>query len=199
MFMALPMAMMSQQTVNLANNAAALGGKAPSYYHDWDNLTSVPASFTPAALDHDSAYLGLTAKAADSQLLDGMSRGDFAHSGPYGHPAGVAHGAYSVWLEHTSGGGEYRLVFDEVDPRTGYRTLNADDNSGLTFNPITNTLTVSGYIHWSSDERLKTHVATLLDALATVNRLRGVNFVKDDKKAWVSLRRSWRKPCRNLC
>lgn len=51
----------------------------------------------------------------------------------------------------------------------------------LTMNTTTGDLTISGNITANSDERLKTNIHTIDNALDKVSRLRGVYFNKDDK------------------
>ena len=52
-----------------------------------------------------------------------------------------------------------------------------------TFTGSTGSLTVAGDVSASSDERLKSNISTIDNALAKVLQLRGVTFTKDDKRS----------------
>ena len=69
---------------------------------------------------------------------------------------------------------------------TQFRDLlvyNGKSSAIATFTGSTGGLTVSGDISASSDARLKTDIKTIDNALSKVTQLRGVSFIKDNKKS----------------
>ena len=51
-------------------------------------------------------------------------------------------------------------------------------STAFTYNPSTGDLTVNGNVTAYSDERLKTEIETIQNALNTVSRMRGVSFLR---------------------
>jgi hypothetical protein len=64
-----------------------------------------------------------------------------------------------------------------------FLVYNGKSSAIATFTGSTGGLTVSGDISASSDARLKTDIKTIDNALSKVTQLRGVSFIKDNKKS----------------
>jgi len=75
--------------------------------HTWSKITGKPTAFPPAAHNHDANYLGKTAKAADSDKLDGLNSSNFMrtvnHNGYFGMARG-SDGNVNDWIRTTTNG-----------------------------------------------------------------------------------------------
>jgi hypothetical protein len=134
--------------------------------------------------------LSTTGKAADSELLDGIDSSAFARKDTTTRQDFT--GSIRVSSDNTTGGG---IVLaddgDIVDLNDGYASMRFSNGvrvySANGSGSVRHTLhsngdfTASGNVTAYSDERLKSNIQTIENAVDTVKALRGVTFQKDGK------------------
>jgi len=138
---------------------------------------------------NDGAGSGL-----DADLLDGIQGSSFLRSDTADTASGtitftqpiMANGA--VQVPYVAGTKKPMIVLQSATNYGLFHTEGGNDDftfdfagtSKFTFNQTGN-MTAAGDVTAFSDERLKSDIVTIPNALEKVSQLRGVNYVKDDK------------------
>ena len=149
---------------------------------------------------HASAFLTTTGKAADSNLLDGIdsrafvrnNNGNQSVSGGFFTNSGLGSAASNTMAANIGTGAitwnHAQLELRNTDAgrvgmtfhRSGYTEISLSHyTAGLL--ELSGSFTASGNVTAYSDERLKSDIQTIENAVDTVKALRGVTFVKDGK------------------
>ena len=140
--------------------------------------------------ESDARFLGISATATDSALLDGIDSTQFIRSDVSDiKTSGALTFNDNIQLnigsgndvEHYWNGSNYY-----TDINSGgiwyIRDGNSSNTTRYTFDVDNGTFTATGDITAYSDERLKSNIKTYKDALKKIELLRGVSYEKDGKK-----------------
>ena len=156
---------------------------SPGNMPQWNQVGNKPSTFPPSSHNHDSAYLGKTAKAADSNKLDGLDSTQFARR-DYS-TASVTVGASAEWvtLAIVDGGGRASARFKLAEGESGNHG-HVEFYASVSYGnvPCINILSVGGYgsftgllrrlriIKQSSNETFGAHkLQLLLEKTATIH------------------------------
>lgn len=129
-----------------------------------------------------SKYLGLSAKAADSNLLDGLDSSAFIRANANDNVSG-----HTEWQDNyhvrLGTGADFRMYHNGshnyFDMYTGNLYIRDSTTNRFTFDDAGH-FTATGNITAYSDIRVKTDIQTITDALAKVSLLNGVTFLRTD-------------------
>jgi len=125
---------------------------------DADTLDSFQASyFSPATHTHSASYLGLTAKAADADKLDGHD---------------------STYFLTTTGKAADANLLDGIDSATFARRDQANTLVGNL--NVTGDITATGNVSAYSDIRVKTNIEVIPDAMDKISQISGYTFDRTD-------------------
>ena len=187
-----------------ANNANNFGGQLPAYYANATNITSgtlntarlpATANITTLNVSGTASIAGTTGMSGKLTLTTtGGEVARFTSSDGSSLVSSIGANGYAAFTMSSSGtnanyiffndsagareigritSSSTTLIFDVLSVQRAYL-----DSSGLTVNQA---ITAGGNITAFSDERLKTEIKTIEDALNKVKQMRGVNFIKDEK------------------
>jgi hypothetical protein len=193
-----------------ANNASNFAGELPAYYTNATNITSgtlntarLPATATVTTLNtttlnvSGAASITTTTDMSGKLTLSTAINGEtarFTSSSGSGIVSSYGLNGYGAFSMSSSGTNSGYIFFNdsggarEIGRITSTSSSMAIDvlgtqrayfnSSGLTVNQA---IVAGGNITAFSDERLKTEIKTIEDALNKVKQMRGVNFIKDEK------------------
>ncbi|MCW7556486.1 hypothetical protein NX722_28390 [Endozoicomonas gorgoniicola] len=168
---------------------------SPGNKPQWGDVGNKPASFPPSSHNHDSAYLGKTAKAADSNKLDGLDSTQFARRDYSTARVTVGGSAEWVTLAIVDGGGRASARFKLAEGEGGNHG-HVEFYAAVSYGnvPCINILSVGGYLSFtgllrrlriikdSSDEVYGSHkLQLLLEKTATVHLYLYEDEVPHDK------------------
>jgi hypothetical protein len=152
---------------------------------------STPAQFRASVTD--ASYLGITAKAADSQLLDGVNGASYARSDATDTISGIhVHTNYvrmndSKYLYFgTSNDVGFFCngvhMYTNLGSGIGNWYIRDGSTTRFTFND-NGSFTATGNVTAYSDERLKENIEPITDALSKVCQLGGYTYDRNDNDA----------------
>jgi len=160
-----------------ANNAAYLGGTIASGYQTTAGLSANVATLTA----NNATNLGGTA-AAGYQTTAGLAANVATLSANNAtNLNGSAASTYVATTGNFSLSGVLTLTNATVATSTTTGALKVTGGVGIAGSLYAAVITSSGEVTAYSDERLKTEIKTIEDALNKVKQMRGVNYIKDSK------------------
>lgn len=159
------------------------------------NALNTLNSYNVASLIAGSLYIGSststeftynsTTNILTLAMLSGTGSYTFDSSGNFGTNANISCAGNLYWGGTNKGEISYDgwATLRNAGNTNGIRFVNQAYNAQTFVCDDTGNVTAAGNITAYSDQRLKTNIVTIKDALSKVNELRGVSFIKDGKNS----------------